>query len=55
MTDFLKNYAYHILDFFLPVIIALIYFPWLFSGEAEKLLFKLWGKVKERCNPSGSN
>ena len=47
MTEFLKHYAYYILDFFLPVIIALIYFPWLFSGKAEKQCKKLF-KICQR-------
>tara|TARA_R110002020_G_scaffold46195_5_gene131555 strand:+ start:10734 stop:10895 length:162 start_codon:yes stop_codon:yes gene_type:complete len=42
IIDFLKNYAYHILDFFLPVIFVLIYFPFIMSKKTEKVVTRLW-------------
>jgi hypothetical protein len=42
MIEFLKTYAYHILDFFLPVIFVCLYFPFIMSKKTEAVVTRLW-------------
>jgi len=42
IIEFLKTYAYYILDFFLPVIFVLIYFPFIMSRKTEQVVTRLW-------------
>tara|TARA_R110000824_G_scaffold124973_1_gene283793 strand:+ start:859 stop:1020 length:162 start_codon:yes stop_codon:yes gene_type:complete len=43
MIEFFKTYAYHILDFFLPVIFVCLYFPFIMSKKTEAVVTKIWG------------
>ena len=49
MTEFLKEYAYHIIDFFLPVIFLCLYFPFIMSKKTEKVCLRIYEKIKKRC------
>ena len=42
MIEFLKTYAYHVLDFFLPVIFVCLYFPFIMSKKTEAVVTRLW-------------
>jgi hypothetical protein len=42
VLDFIKTYAYHIIDFFLPMIFVCLYFPIIMSKKTEVVAIKLW-------------
>ena len=42
MIEFLKTYAYHVLDFFLPVIFVCLYFPFIMSKKTEVVVTRVW-------------
>ena len=55
MIEWYSQYAYTVIDFFLPVIFVCIYFPFIMSKKTEKVCLRIYEKIKECCRPSGSN
>lgn len=49
MIEWYLQYAYGVIDFFLPVIFVCIYFPFIMSKKTEKVCLRIYEKIKKRC------
>lgn len=47
MMKMFSAYMYEVINFFLPVIFAAIYFPFIMSKKTERVVIRLWHWLKQ--------